>query len=50
MKHYLATYINGTSTLQHQLLARDLKTALLSAAELTPQGFRLSGCVNIPEW
>ena len=50
MKHYLATFISGTTTLQYQLMARDLKSALLSAAELTPTGYKLVGTVEIPEW
>ena len=50
MKEYLATYTGETDTLQYRLLARDLKAALYAAAELTPDGYTLKGCVFLPDW
>lgn len=50
IKDYLATYTNGTTTVQYRLGSRDLRSALLSAAEMAPKGYRLRGCVHLPEW
>ena len=51
IRTYLATYTNGTSTLQYKVGGRSREAARLAAAELTPDGFTLTGqVVELPEW
>ena len=51
IRTYLATYTNGTSTLQYKVGGRSREAARLAAVDLTPDGFTLTGqVVELPEW
>lgn len=51
VRFYLATYTNGTTTVQYELGARSRESARLSAEDLKPTGYTLTGqLVELPDW
>lgn len=51
VRFYMATYTNGTTTVQYEVGGTDRSAAVLMADELTPEGYTRSGLlVELPDW
>lgn len=51
VRFYLATYTNGTTTVQYEIGGTNRQSAVLVADELTPEGYTRSGVlVQLPDW